>query len=57
MNQAGVEVSYLKLADIGIHGNGYFSFLEKNNLNIAKVVNERIVQHAKQKVARVSLCS
>lgn len=56
-SQAGAEVTHLKLGDIGIHGNGHFSYLEKNNLDVAKVVNERIVQYAKWKVARVSPCS
>lgn len=54
MSQAGIEVSYLKLADIGIHGNGHFSYLEKNNLDVARVVKERIVQYTKRKVAKVS---
>lgn len=39
MRQAAVEVSYLKLADIGIHGNGHFLYLEKNNVGIAEVVS------------------
>jgi hypothetical protein len=42
LRQAGVEVEWIKLGDIGIHGNGHFSFLEKNNLQIAAVVESWI---------------
>ncbi|KAL8878981.1 MAG: hypothetical protein Q9192_008330, partial [Flavoplaca navasiana] len=38
LRQAGVKVDWIKLGEIGIHGNGHFSFLEKNNLQIAEVV-------------------
>ena len=38
MRQAGVKVNFTQLGEIGIHGNGHFSFLEKNNLEIAAVV-------------------
>ena len=37
-----MEVEWIKLGDIGIHGNGHFSFLEKNNLQIAAVVESWI---------------
>ncbi|MGI4852260.1 MAG: hypothetical protein ACRYGR_10015 [Janthinobacterium lividum] len=40
LQQAGVpNVNWIKLGDIGIHGNAHFSFLEKNNLVIAAVVD------------------
>ena len=38
LRQAGVKVDWIKLGEIGIHGNGHFLFLEKNNLQIAEVV-------------------
>ncbi|KAL9089381.1 MAG: hypothetical protein Q9159_002597 [Coniocarpon cinnabarinum] len=40
LQQAGVDVQYLNLTEAGILGNGHFSFLEMNNLEIAAKVNE-----------------
>lgn len=36
--QAGVPAQRMKLADIGIHGNGHLHFMEKNSDQIAKVL-------------------
>jgi hypothetical protein len=36
--QAGVKPSYIRLADIGIHGNSHVMMLEKNNKEIAAVI-------------------
>jgi hypothetical protein len=33
-----VPVDFIRLADIGIRGNGHFLMLEKNNLDIAAVI-------------------
>jgi pimeloyl-ACP methyl ester carboxylesterase len=38
LKSAGVPVDFIKLADIGIRGNGHFLMLEKNNLEIAAVI-------------------
>jgi pimeloyl-ACP methyl ester carboxylesterase len=38
LQQAGAHVSFIKLAEIGIHGNGHMMMLEKNNLEIAAVM-------------------
>ena len=38
LTQSGVQNDFLKLADLGIHGNGHFMMLEKNNLAIAAVI-------------------
>jgi pimeloyl-ACP methyl ester carboxylesterase len=38
LKQAGVEVSYVKLADIGLHGNGHMMMMEKNSDAIAQVI-------------------
>jgi pimeloyl-ACP methyl ester carboxylesterase len=38
LEQAGVHPTWVKLADIGIHGNGHMMMLEKNNLEIAQVM-------------------
>ena len=38
LEQAGVDHDFIRLADIGIHGNGHFLMHEKNNLEIAAVI-------------------
>ena len=38
LNQAGVHLTWTKLAEVGIHGNGHMMMLEKNNLEIAGVM-------------------
>ena len=35
LKQAGVNVTWLNLPDIGVKGNGHFMFMELNNLEIA----------------------
>lgn len=42
LKQAGGSPDWIKLADKGITGNGHFSMLELNNLEIAAVVHEWI---------------
>ena len=39
LEQAGVRVTWIKLADAGIHGNGHMMMLEKNNMEIAAVMS------------------
>lgn len=36
LRQAGVEHDFVRLADVGIRGNGHMMMLEKNNLEIAR---------------------
>jgi pimeloyl-ACP methyl ester carboxylesterase len=38
LQQAGVRPTWIKLSDVGIHGNGHMMMLEKNNLEIAAVM-------------------
>jgi len=38
LEQAGVRSTWIKLGDVGIHGNGHMMMLEKNNLDIAAVM-------------------
>ena len=38
LQQAGVQTTFIKLADIGLRGNGHMMMLEKNNLEIAAVI-------------------
>jgi len=44
LRQAGVEVEFTRLADIGIHGNGHMVMLEKNSLDVAHVVDEWVAR-------------
>src|SRR5215471_2752874 len=39
LEQAGVHPTWIKLADVGIHGNGHMMMLEKNNQDIAGVMS------------------
>jgi hypothetical protein len=38
LDQAGVKTTFIRLADIGIHGNSHVMMLEKNNQDIAAVI-------------------
>ena len=40
LKQAGVDVSFVKLADIGLRGNGHMMMMEKNSDAIAQVIIE-----------------
>ena len=40
LEQAGVHPTWIKLADIGIHGNGHMMMLENNNLEISAVMSK-----------------
>jgi pimeloyl-ACP methyl ester carboxylesterase len=42
LNQAGVKTEYVRLQDQGIHGNGHMMMLEKNNLEIARLVDDLV---------------
>jgi pimeloyl-ACP methyl ester carboxylesterase len=44
LEQAGVRPTYIKLADIGIKGNGHMMMLEKNNKAIAAVMSAWITK-------------
>jgi pimeloyl-ACP methyl ester carboxylesterase len=45
LKSAGVPVDFIRLADIGIRGNGHFLMLEKNNLEIAAVIADWLGKH------------
>ncbi|HEY4114085.1 MAG TPA: hypothetical protein VGM17_08495, partial [Rhizomicrobium sp.] len=38
LKQAGVDVDFVKLADLGLHGNGHMMMMEKNSDAIAQVI-------------------
>lgn len=44
LEQAGVKNKFLRLEDAGIRGNGHMVMMEKNNLDIAAIINDWIVQ-------------
>ena len=47
LNQAGVKTEYIRLQDVGIHGNGHMVMIEKNNLDIAQVIDQWVVKNVK----------
>ncbi len=49
LRQAGVNVSFVKLADIGIHGNGHMMMMEKNSDEIAQVIVDWLGQNVPAK--------
>jgi pimeloyl-ACP methyl ester carboxylesterase len=40
LKQAGVDHTFVRLADAGIRGNGHMMMLEKNNLQIARYFDQ-----------------
>jgi pimeloyl-ACP methyl ester carboxylesterase len=47
LNQAGVKTEYIPLQSKGIHGNGHMVMIDKNNLDIARVIDEWVVKNVK----------
>ncbi|KAI0125596.1 Alpha/Beta hydrolase protein [Xylariales sp. AK1849] len=47
LKQAGGDPDWIKLSEHGIHGNGHFGFLEKNNMDIADVVHSWIEKNGR----------
>lgn len=46
LEQVGVNATWIKMADVGVHGNAHFGFLEKNNVQYFKVVEKWIKKAA-----------
>jgi pimeloyl-ACP methyl ester carboxylesterase len=44
LQQAGVRSTWIKLADVGIRGNGHMMMLEKNNTEIAAVISRWLTE-------------
>ena len=40
LRQAGVPVTFIRLADLGIRGNGHMMMMEKNSDAIAQVITD-----------------
>lgn len=49
LNQAGVHTQFVRLEDVGIHGNGHELMLEKNSDDIAKWIGTWIDKNVPQK--------
>jgi pimeloyl-ACP methyl ester carboxylesterase len=47
LTQAGVKTEYIRLQDKGVRGNGHMVMIEKNNLEVARVVDEWVVKNVK----------
>ncbi len=47
LKQAGVEHTFVRLADAGIRGNGHMMMLEKNNLEIARYFDQWLRENVK----------
>ena len=47
LNQAGAKVEFVRLEDKGIHGNGHMVMLEKNNLDIAHLLDQWVLQNVR----------
>jgi hypothetical protein len=47
MLDAGVKTELVRLQDKGIYGNGHMVMIEKNNLDIAHVVDEWVLKNVK----------
>jgi pimeloyl-ACP methyl ester carboxylesterase len=47
LKQAGVEHTFVRLADVGIRGNGHMVMLEKNNLEIARYFDQWLEANVK----------
>ena len=44
LRQAGVRTDFIRLADLGIRGNGHMMMLEKNSDDIARVMEQWIAR-------------
>ena len=48
LNQAGVKAEFIRLQDKGIHGNGHMVMIEKNNLEIADLIDQWVQKNVNQ---------
>jgi len=44
LTQAGVQVNFVRLEEVGIRGNGHMMMIEKNNLEIADFIDKWLVK-------------
>jgi pimeloyl-ACP methyl ester carboxylesterase len=50
--QAGVDCTHIRLEDAGVHGNGHMMMLEKNNRDIAAVIDGWLCKTLRQKLRK-----
>lgn len=47
LRQAGVGVEFVRLAEVGIRGNGHMVMLEKNNLDVAALISNWVIRNTR----------
>jgi hypothetical protein len=47
LTQAGVENTFMRLEEYGVHGNGHMMMLEKNSLEVAALLEKWLSDHVK----------
>jgi pimeloyl-ACP methyl ester carboxylesterase len=52
LTQAGVKNTFVRLEDVGIHGNGHMMMIEKNNLEIAAFIQAWLEENVEEKVEK-----
>ena len=48
LRQCGVDHDFVRLEQVGIHGNGHMMMLEKNNLEIAEWIHKWLTEHLQE---------
>jgi pimeloyl-ACP methyl ester carboxylesterase len=51
LEQAGVEHTWIRLEELGIHGNGHFYFIERNSDQVAGVVRDWLATHVQDQTS------
>ena len=47
LEQAGVKTDFVRLEDAGLRGNGHMVMIEKNNLDIAAMIDRWVSQNVR----------
>jgi pimeloyl-ACP methyl ester carboxylesterase len=47
LRQAGVDADHVRLADLGVHGNGHMMMLERNNAEVAQVIFQWLAKRSR----------
>jgi pimeloyl-ACP methyl ester carboxylesterase len=47
LRQAGVDADHVRLADLGIHGNGHMMMLERNNAEVAQAIFQWLAKRSR----------
>jgi hypothetical protein len=46
LNQVGVDADWIRMEDVGVHGNAHFGYMELNNKAYFKIVEKWIRKQA-----------